>query len=156
MSKAKTVMGHDFMLWLNGKVIACSKSCKLSFKANTMDGDTKDDGDWDAKEIVSRGCTITNDALYSADKNRSTDLVFKDLFQMYLKNEPIKFSCGVAKNKNAGGLPEEGWKEPTEDFIMGNVLLLGLDLDATKGSKGSISASMESYGKVEYVDGTAV
>ena len=37
MSKAKSVNGHDLMLWLNGKVIAGSKSCKINMTAATVD-----------------------------------------------------------------------------------------------------------------------
>ena len=152
MSKAKSVMGHDLMLWVGGKVIACSKSCKLSFKASSVDSETKDDGEWDAKEIASRGCTISNESLYSADKNRSVDLVFRDLYKLFLSNEPIEFTCGIVQNKNAAGIPEGGWKAPTSDYLKGKAVFTSLDLDASKGSKASMSVNMESFGAVELVE----
>lgn len=155
MSKAKSVNGHDLMLWIGGKVIALSKSCKLQLKANTVDSETKDDGDWEAKEVISRGGTMSNESVHSADKDRANDLVYKDLFHKYIDGEPVEFTFGVAKNANKDGVPEDGWKEANSDFVRGKMLITGLDFDASKGSKAAISVSMETYGKVEYVDGTA-
>ena len=152
MSKAKSVNGHDLMLWLNGKVIALSKSCKMNLTASTVDSETKDDGNWDAKEIISRGGTISNESVYSADKNRSNDLAYKDLMKAYLSDEPIDFSFGIASNVNSAGVPEEGWKAPTDDYVKGKSLITGLDFDGTKGSKGAISVSLATYGAVELIE----
>lgn len=152
MSKAKSVNGHDLMLWLDDKVIALSKSCKINLTASTVDSETKDDGDWNAKEVISRGYTMTNESVYSADKNRTTDLVYKDLFKMYLKNEPIVATFGIPSNKNKAGLPEEGWQMPTDDHLKGKVLITSLDFDGTKGSKGAISISLEGYGSLDLVE----
>ena len=152
MSKAKSVNGHDLMLWIGGKVIALSKSCKLQLKANTVDSESKDDGDWEAKEIASRGGSMSNESVYSADKDRSNDLVYRDLFKYYIAGEPIEFSFGVAKNANKDGLPENGWEAPTSDYLKGKVLITGLDFDASKGSKAAITISLETYGKVELIE----
>ena len=152
MSKAKSVNGHDLMLWIGGKVIALSKSCKLQLKANTVDSESKDDGDWEAKEIASRGGSMSNESVYSADKDRSNDLVYRDLFKYYIAGEPIEFSFGVASNANKEGLPEDGWKAPTSDYLKGKVLITGLDFDASKGSKAAITISLETYGKVELIE----
>ena len=153
MSKAKSVNGHDLMLWLGGKVIALSKSCKMSMTATTVDSETKDDGDWSAKEIASRGGTISNASVYSADKNRSNDLVYRDLYKMYLNDEPIEFSFGIAANASKKGVPEDGWEAPTSDYLKGKSLITGLDFDASKGSKGAISISLDTYGAVELIEG---
>lgn len=152
MSKAKSVNGHDLMLWIGGKVIALSKSCKLQLKANTVDSETKDDGDWEAKEVISRGGSMSNESVYSADKGRSNDLVYRDLFKYYIAGEPIEFSFGVANNASQDGLPEEGWKAPTSDYVKGKVLITGLDFDASKGSKAAITISLETHGKVELIE----
>lgn len=152
MSKAKTLMGHDLMLWMNGKVIAGSKSCKVGLKSSTVDSETKDDGEFDAKEIASQGCTISNDSLYSVDKNRSTDLVYRDLVKMWLNKEPVDFTYGLVANKSAAGVPEDGWIAPTEDCLKGKAMIMGLDFDATKGSKASISIKLESYGEVKLIE----
>ena len=152
MGKAKSVNGHDLMLWLGGKVVALSKSCKLNMTATTVDSETKDDGDWTAKEIASRGGTMSNESVYSADKNRTSDLVGKDLFKMYISNEPIEFSFGIAKNASSKGVPEGGWEAPTSDYLKGKALITGLDFDGTKGNKGAITVSLETYGAVELVE----
>ena len=152
MSKAKSVNGHDLMLWLNSKVVALSKSCKMNMTATTVDSETKDDGDWTAKEIASRGGTISNESVYSADKDRSNDLVYRDLYKMYLNDEPIEFSFGIASNADKKGVPEGGWKAPTSDYLKGKALITSIDFDATKGSKGAISISLETYGAVELVE----
>lgn len=153
MSKAKSVNGHDLMLWLGGKVIALSKSCKLNLTASTVDSETKDDGNWDAKEIISRGGTMSNESVYSADKNRSNDLVYRDLMKAYLSDEPIEFSFGVAANASNAGVPEDGWLAPTGDYVKGKSLITGLDFDGTKGNKGAISVSLATYGAVELIEG---
>lgn len=152
MSKAKSVNGHDLMLWLNGKVIALSKSCKLSLTGETVDSETKDDGDWDAQEIAKRGFTMSNESVYSADKNRSNDLVYKDLFKSFISDEPIVATFGIAANKNKEGLPEDGWKVPTDDHFKGKVLITALDFDGTKGSKAAITISLKGYGKLELIE----
>ena len=152
MSKAKSVNGHDLMLWIGGKVIALSKTCKLNLTASTVDSETKDDGTWTAKEIASRGGTMSNESVYSADKNRTSDLVGKDLYKMFISDEPIEFSFGIAKNANKDGLPESGWEAPTSDFLKGKALITGLDYDGTKGNKAAITISLETYGKVELVE----
>lgn len=152
MGKAKSVNGHDLMLWLNGKVVALSKSCKLNMTATTVDSETKDDGDWTAKEIASRGGTMSNESVYSADKDRTSDLVYKDLYKMYLNDEPIEFSFGIASNADKKGLPADGWKAPTSDYLKGKALITGIEFDGTKGNKGAITISLETYGAVELVE----
>lgn len=152
MSKAKSVNGHDLMLWIGGKVIALSKTCKLNLTASTVDSETKDDGEWTAKEIASRGGTMSNESVYSADKNRTSDLVGKDLYKMFISDEPIEFSFGIAKNANKDGFPERGWEAPTSDYLKGKALITGLDYDGTKGNKAAITISLETYGKVELVE----
>ena len=152
MSKAKSVNGHDLMLWLNSKVVALSKSCKVNFTASTVDSETKDDGTWDAKEIGSRAYSMSNESVYSADKERSNDLVYRDLYKMYLSDEPIEITFGIASNKTDNGVPEDGWMQPTGDYLKGKALITGLDFDGSKGSKGAISISLQGYGKMELIE----
>ena len=71
MGKAKTLNGKDLMLWIDGKVIALSTSCKINLVANTTDSATKDDGFWDASEIGSMSWSATNESVDSADKDLS-------------------------------------------------------------------------------------
>lgn len=152
MNKAKSINGHDLMLWLNTKVIALSKSCKVNLSATTVDSETKDDGTWDAKEIGSRGYSISNESVFSADKDRSNDLVYRDLYKMYVSDEPIDITFGIPSNKTDKGLPENGWAAPTGDFLKGKALITALDFDGTKGNKGSISISLQGFGSLELVE----
>ena len=124
----------------------------MNLTASTVDSETKDDGEWNAKEIASRGGTMSNESVYSADKSRSNDLVYRDLYKMYLNDEPIEFSFGIAANASKKGVPEDGWAAPTSDYLKGKALITGLDFDGTKGSKGTISISLETYGAVELVE----
>lgn len=140
------------MLWLNSKVVALSKSCKVNMTAATVDSETKDDGTWNAKEIASRGYTISNESVYSADKDRGNDLVYRDLYKMYLSDEPIDITFGIPSNKTSEGVPAEGWAAPTGDYLKGKALITALDFDGTKGSKGAISISLEGYGAMTLVE----
>jgi hypothetical protein len=95
---------------------------------------------------------MSNESVYSADKNRANDLVYRDLYKAFLNDEPIEFSFGIAKNANKKGVPEEGWQAPESDYLKGKSLITGLDFDGTKGSKGAITISLETYGAVELVE----
>ena len=44
MSKAKSVLGKDLMLFIDGKAIALATSCKLGLSAETIDTQSKDSG----------------------------------------------------------------------------------------------------------------
>ena len=41
MSKAKSVLGKDLMLFIDGKAIALATSCKLGLSAETIDTQSK-------------------------------------------------------------------------------------------------------------------
>jgi hypothetical protein len=71
---------------------------------------------------------------------------------MYLNDEPIEFSFGIASNADKKGVPEDGWKAPTSDYLKGKALITALDFDGTKGNKGAISISLKTYGAVELVE----
>ena len=152
MNKAKTMNGRELMLWIGGKVVALSKSCKINLTASTVDSETKDDGDWDAKEIGSRGWTATNESVHSADKTRSIDLVYRDLYKLYISNDPVTITVGTPVNNASEGLPQDGWTQPTSDYLQGKAIITALDLDATKGSKASVSISLEGYGPLTLVE----
>ena len=51
MSKAKSVLGKDLMLFIDGKAIALATSCKLGLSAETIDTQSKDSGIWTEKDI---------------------------------------------------------------------------------------------------------
>lgn len=58
MSKAKAVLGKDFMLFVGGKALALATSCKLSISAETIDTQSKDSGIWTEKDIKNSPGTV--------------------------------------------------------------------------------------------------
>ena len=52
MSKAKSVLGKDLMLFIDGKAIALATSCKLGLSAETIDTQSKDSGIWTLKNFL--------------------------------------------------------------------------------------------------------
>ena len=52
MSKAKSVLGKDLMLFIDGKAIALATSCKLGLSAETIDTQSKDSGIWTEEQPV--------------------------------------------------------------------------------------------------------
>jgi hypothetical protein len=151
MGKKKTLKGKDLMLWVAGKVVALSTSCKISLTTNTQDSATKDDGIWDAPEVGTQGWTATNDSVDTPDEATSTDQVFDTLFDLYVAAEPVEVTVGIPSNQNDTGVPEEGWTAPTKNCLKGKALITGLDRDGTKGNNGSISLSLTGVGALERV-----
>ena len=109
MGKAKSLNGKDLMLWISDKVVALSTSCKINLVANTVDSATKDDGFWDAAEIGNMSWSATNESVDSADENRDNDLVYDELFDLFVAGEPLKITVGLPTNaNNDGGLKKAG------------------------------------------------
>ena len=52
MSKAKSVLGKDLMLFIDGKAIALATSCKLGLSAETIDTQSKDSADGISMKIT--------------------------------------------------------------------------------------------------------
>lgn len=147
MGKAKTLNGKDLMLWIDGKVIALSTSCKINLVANTTDSATKDDGFWDASEIGSMSWSATNESVDSADKDRTNDYVYDQLFDLFIAGQPVDITVGIPTNKDDRGVPEAGWTAPTSGtFYSGKAQITALDRDGTKGSNASVSVSLTGYG----------
>lgn len=156
MGKAKTLNGKDLMLWIDGKVIALSTSCKINLVANTTDSATKDDGFWDASEIGSMSWSATNESVDSADKDRTNDYVYDQLFDLFIAGQPVDITVGIPTNKDDKGVPEAGWTAPTSGtFYSGKAQITALDRDGTKGSNASVSVSLTGYGAlVKHADET--
>nr|DAE93796.1 MAG TPA: major tail protein [Caudoviricetes sp.] len=147
MGKAKTLNGKDLMLWIDGKVIALSTSCKINLVANTTDSATKDDGFWDASEIGSMSWSATNESVDSADKDRANDYVYDQLFDLFTAGQPVDITVGIPTNKDDKGVPEAGWTAPIKGtFYSGKAQITALDRDGTKGNNASVSVSLTGYG----------
>lgn len=150
MAKAKRVNGKDLMLWINGKVVALSKSCGLNIAMATVDASSKDDGIWDVPEAGNMSWNSNNESLYSADKDREIDVVYDDLFELFAAGVPVDVSVGIPSNVNNDGLPVTGWAMP-EGVYKGKALITALDLNGAKGDSGSVTVSLTGHGKLEKV-----
>lgn len=147
MGKAKSLNGKDLMLWVDGKVIALSTSCKISLATNTVDSATKDDGTWDAPEVGNMNWSATNESVDSADASRTNDQVYDKLFELFVSGKLIDVTIGIPSNKNDEGVPEDGWTAPTTGaFYKGKAIMTALDRDGTKGQSGSVSVSLQGVG----------
>lgn len=147
--KRKALKGHLLMLWIKGKVIALSKSCSLNLAAIVGNSDTKDDGIWEGGEVVGFNWSAVNQSVDSADEEVSNDLVFDELFDLWIAGEPIMITFGRPTNATDGGVPEAGWTEPTTVGYQGNALITNLDRTGDKGSNASISISLKGVGELK-------
>ena len=145
MAKAKTLNGKDLMLWIDGKVVALSTKCTLQVTMSTVDSATKDDGLWDRPEAGNLSWNANNESVDSADKERTNDWVYDQLFDKMVAGEPVTVTLGIPTNKNNEGVPEAGWTMPSGAYD-GKALITGLDRDASKGSNGSVSVSLQGHG----------
>lgn len=70
MSKAKSVLGKDLMLFIDGKAIALATSCKLGLSAETIDTQSKDSGIWTEKDIKKLSWNASSENVFSAVQMR--------------------------------------------------------------------------------------
>ena len=151
--KRKMLQGQALMLWLGAKVIALSKSCSINIAVELGDGNTKDDGLWDSGDSIGASFSLENQSVASADETVGIDLVYKELYNMMLGENPITASWGVPSNLNANGLPNEGWLLPTSGYYKGKVRITNLVWDGQKGSQSTIQVSLQGVGPIEPVEG---
>lgn len=146
MSKAKTVLGKDLMLFIDSKAIALSTSCKLSLSAETIDTQSKDSGIWTEKDIKKLSWNGSSENLFSADADANS---YDKLFALMLARKPVDIKFGIPANKDSDELPEDGWTAPTEGAYSGKVLLISLELNAPDGDKATFSANFEGTGALK-------
>ena len=92
MSKAKAVLGKDFMLFVGGKALALATSCKLSISAETIDTQSKDSGIWTEKDIKKLSWNGSSENLFSADEGISG---YDTLVDLMLKRQPVEAKFGI-------------------------------------------------------------
>lgn len=148
MAKAKYLNGKDLMIFIDGKTVALSKTCKMSISGDTLDTDNKDDGIWKSTDIASMSWQVTSDAVASMDDTATNSMVYDQLFDKMVAHQPIDIIVGVPTNIADGtnGIPEAGWTAPSNDGYTGKAVITALDLQADKGSAGSISITLDGYG----------
>lgn len=149
MAKAKAVKGKDLMLFVDGKAIALAKTFTLGLSQETLDASSKDDGEWEANDIVdSKSFDISSDAVYSADEDVSTSETYDALFDKFVAGEPVPFTCGIAANA-ATEYPEGGWTAPTSKGYQGKMMINSLSLNGNKGEAASFSVGARGVGAMK-------
>lgn len=143
MSKAKAVLGKDFMLFVGGKALALATSCKLSISAETIDTQSKDSGIWTEKDIKKLSWNGSSENLFSADKGISG---YDTLFDLMLNCQPVEAKFGIPANADASEVPSGGWSLPAASYS-GQVLITSLELNAPDGDKTTFSATFEGDGR---------
>ena len=124
MSKVKSVLGKDLMLFVGGKALALATSCKLSISAETIDTQSKDSGIWAEKDIKQLSWNGSSENLFSADDKVSG---YDTLLDLMLNRQPVEAKFGIPANANADGVPAAGWALPAASYS-GNVLISNLEL----------------------------
>ena len=151
MAKRQTLRGNEVMLWLDNKVVAASTSCKLDLTANTEDGGTKDDGEWDSPEIVGLKWSATNESFDCVGiEGLTNDMIYADLFDEMVRKHHVAVTMCKPNMPAEDGVPEEGWKASAGTMIdpifKGTAIITSLSRDMTVGSRGKINVSLSGVG----------
>lgn len=139
--KAKQVLGKDLMLFVGGKAIALSTSCKITVSAETIDTQSKDSGVWNEKDVKKIGWTCSSDNTFSADANING---YDALFALMIAAQPVEIAFGIPANKSTE-YPADGWKLPLKPYT-GKAIITSLDLNAADGDKATFSISLDGTG----------
>lgn len=150
MAKAKPVNGKDLMLFVGGKAIALARTFSLALNTETLDASSKDDGIWEANEIVdARNFDITSDAVFTADEDRENlDQTYDSLFDLFVAGTPVDFVCGIPTNASAGvnGVPEQGWTPPTSAGYKGKMMITSLAMNGNRGEAATLTVNGRGVG----------
>ena len=147
--KRPALPGKNFMLWINGKVIALSKSCSINNDYTVGDSNTKDDGLYAGGSIVGAGWTMENQSVAAGSETIGVDLAYKELKTLADAGQPVEVSVGVPSNLNEDGVPEAGW-ERSAHYEHGQALITNIRREYAKGSDGSISISLQGVGPLKF------
>lgn len=138
MSKAKSVLGKDLMLFIDGKAIALATSCKLGLSAETIDTQSKDSGIWTEKDIKKLSWNASSENVFSADADANS---YDKLFALFLAHKPVVLKFGVVGNPDVNEMPAAGWTLAT-----GSAVITSLEANAPDGDKATLSISFEGTG----------
>ena len=134
MSKAKSVLGKDLMLFIDGKAIALATSCKLGLSAETIDTQSKDSGIWT--------WNASSENVFSADADANS---YDKLFALFLAHKPVVLKFGVVGNPDVNEMPAAGWTL-AEGAYTGSAVITSLEANAPDGDKATLSISFEGTG----------
>ena len=147
--KRPALPGKDLMLWINGKVIALSKSCSINSDYQVGDSNTKDDGLFAGGSIVGASWTMENQSVASASETAGNDLAYEALKRLADAGQPVEVSVGVPSNINNDGVPDAGWQRSAH-YEYGQALITNIRREYAKGSDGSISISLQGVGPLKF------
>lgn len=142
MSKAKQVLGKDLMLFIDGKAIALSTSCKLGLSAETIDTQSKDSGIWTEKDIKKISWNASSENLFSADDKVNS---YDALFALFLAHKPVALRFGISDSTELNEMPDAGWTL-TNGAYTGKAVITSLEANAPDGDKATLSISFEGTG----------
>lgn len=139
--RVKQVLGKDLMLFVGGKAIALSTSCKIGLSAETIDTQSKDSGIWNEKDIKKLGWNCSSDNVFSADEGANS---YDALFALMIDCQPVDIAFGIPANKGRE-MPSDGWTLPASPY-RGKALMTSLELNAPDGDKATFSVSLDGTG----------
>ena len=131
MSKAKSVLGKDLMLFIDGKAIALATSCKLGLSAETIDTQSKDSGIWTEKDIKKLSWNASSENVFSADADANS---YDKLFALFLAHKPVVLKFGVVGNPDVNEMPAAGWTL-AEGAYTGSAVITSLEANAPDETK---------------------
>lgn len=142
MSKAKTVLGKDLMLFVDTKAIALATSCKLGLSAETIDTQSKDSGIWTEKDIKKLSWNASSENAFSADADANS---YDALFTLFLAHKPVTLKFGVVGNPDVNEMPANGWTLAAGAYT-GKAVVTSLEANAPDGDKATFSINFDGTG----------
>lgn len=144
MAKAKSVLGKDLMLFVEGEAIALATSCKLGLSAETIDTQSKDSGIWTEKDVKKLSWNASSENVFSADDKVNS---YDKLFELFLAHAPVTLKFGIVANPDVNEMPAEGWTLAAGAYT-GTAVITSLEANAPDGDKATLSISFEGTGPI--------
>ena len=144
MSKVKSVLGKDLMLFVEAKALALATSCKLGLSAETIDTQSKDSGIWTEKDIKKLSWNASSKNVFSADADANS---YDKLFALFIAHKPVTLKFGIVGNTDVNEMPEAGWTLAAGAYT-GKAVITSLEANAPDGDKATFSISFEGTGSL--------
>lgn len=141
MSKAKSVLGKDLMLFADGDALALATSCKLGLSAETIDTQSKDSGMWAEKDIKKLSWNASSENVFSADADVNS---YDKLFAMFIAHKSVTLKFGIVANP-MNEMPADGWALSAGAYT-GKAVITSLETNAPDGDKATLSISFDGTG----------
>lgn len=153
VTKGNVQRGEAVMLWIDGKVVALSTSCAISYNTNMIDGSSKDDGSNENQTPGTLSWSATNDFILTGDK-RTSDLDFEALLDLWQRKQPIVVTRGVPTGWDGSDLEKKGsaWAAPTTGVRRGKAYITSMSETHQKGQNSTGNISLQGIGEWEKVN----